>query len=181
MRGQRLRRKPNNLLLGNSPIRSTVKLKFLQITIIGFIVTLLGAACTPKATPTPVDIMGTAVQLAVVMMTQTVEAYSPTPPPPTETPTPTFTDTPIPLPTEPPKRPATTEFTGCWTGPGPTYTLISNIDPKKYVTVIGIGSEPGWYVIRNPYFHNPCWIEIAHLKIDPNMDFSVFPVMTPGP
>lgn len=158
-----------------------MKLKFLQITIIGFIVTLLGAACTPKATPTPVDIMGTAVQLAVVMMTQTVEAYSPTPPPPTETPTPTFTDTPIPLPTEPPKRPATTEFTGCWTGPGPTYTLISNIDPKKYVTVIGIGSEPGWYVIRNPYFHNPCWIEIAHLKIDPNMDFSVFPVMTPGP
>jgi len=178
MHGQRSRRKLNNF-----SIRSKVNFKFLRITMISFIVTLLGAACTPKATPTPVDIMGTAVQLAVVMLTQTVGAYSPTPPPPTETPTPSFTDTPIATPTqaEPPKRPGTTEFTGCWTGPGPTYTLISNIEPKKYVNVIGIGSEPGWYVIRNPYFNNPCWIEIIHLKIDPNMDFSVFPVMTPGP
>jgi hypothetical protein len=160
-----------------------VYLKFLRITIIGFAIVLIGTACTPKATSTPVDVMGTAEQMAMSMLTQTVEAYSPTPPPPTQTPTPSFTDTPIFTPTkgEPPKRPGTTEFTGCWTGPGPTYTLISNIEPKKYVNVIGIGSEPGWYVISNPYFHNPCWIEIAHLKIDPNMDFSVFPVMTPGP
>ncbi len=160
-----------------------MNLKFLHLTVISLAVTLIGTACTPKATSTPVDIMGTAMQMAMIMLTQTVEAYSPTSPPPSETPTPSFTDTPIVTPTKtaPPKRPGTTEFTGCWTGPGPTYTLISNIDPKKYVDVIGIGSEPGWYVIRNPYFHNPCWIEIAHLKIDPAMDFSVFPVMTPGP
>jgi hypothetical protein len=161
-----------------------VNLKFLRITIIGFAIALIGTACMPKATSTPVDTIGTtAAQLAMVMLTQTAGAYSPTSPPPTITPTPSFTETPIVTPTkaDPPKRPGTTEFTGCWTGPGPTYTLISNIDPKKYVNVIGIGSEPGWYVIGNPYFHNPCWIEIAHLKIDPNMDFSVFPVMTPGP
>jgi hypothetical protein len=121
--------------------------------------------------------------MAVLMLTQTVEAYSPTPPPPTETPTPSFTDTPAVTSTRtpPPRRPIVTEFTGCWQGPGPKYTLISNIDIRKYVDVIGIGSEPGWYVIRNPYFHNPCWIEIAHLKVGPNMDFSAFPVMTPGP
>jgi len=160
-----------------------VNSKILHVTMIGLMVVLIGAGCAPKSTPTPVDIMGTAMQLAMEMQTQTVAAYSPTPPPPTETPTPSFTDTPAasPEPTKPPKRPATTEFTGCWKGPGPTYTLISNIAANKYVDVIGIGSEPGWYVIRNPYFHNPCWIEIAHLKVDPNMDFSVFPVMTPGP
>ena len=161
-----------------------VNLRFLHITIIGFAVTLIGTACTPQATSTPVDSIGTtAAQLAMVMLTQTAGAYSPTPLPPTETPTPSFTQTPVIAPsnTKPPKRPGTTEFTGCWTGPGPTYKLISNIDPKKYVDVIGIGSVPGWYVIRNPYFHNPCWIEIAHLNVDPNMDFSVFPVMTPGP
>lgn len=157
--------------------------KFLYISVLSTVIVLMSTACTPKATPTPVDIMGTAAQLAKVMLTQTVEAYSPTSPPPTQTSTPSFTDTPVFTPTNsaPPKRPSTTEFTGCWTGPGDTYTLISNIDPKKYVDVIGIGTEPGWYVIRNPYFHNPCWVEIAHLKIDPNMDFSVFPVMTPGP
>jgi len=157
--------------------------KFLRNPILGIVIILINGACAPEATPPPVDIMGTAAQLAMVMLTQTVEAYSPTSPPPTETATPSFTDTPLVTPesTKPPKRPGTTEFTGCWTGPGPAYTLISNIDPKKYVDVIGIGSEPGWYVIRNPYFHNPCWIEIAHLKVDPKMDFSVFPVMTPGP
>ncbi|MCE9647616.1 MAG: hypothetical protein K8S20_16610 [Chloroflexi bacterium] len=156
------------------------KYRFLAATVI---ILSLATACSPKATPTPVDIMGTAAQLASSMLTQTVAAFSPTPLPPTETATPSFTDTPIPTETNsaPPKRPVVMEFTGCWTGPGDTYTLISNIDPKKYVDVIGIGSEPGWYVIRNPYFHNPCWIEIAHLKIDPRMDFSVFPVMTPGP
>jgi len=160
-----------------------VKFKFLRIQIIGFVIALMGTACTPKATPTPVDIIGTtAAQLAMVMLTQTAGAYSPTPLPPTVTPTPSITDTPVAPPTQPPKRPSTTEFTACWKGgPGPKYTLSSNIDPKKYVDVIGIGSEPGWYVIRNPYFHDPCWIEIAHLKIDPAMDFSVFPVMTPGP
>ncbi len=160
-----------------------MKLKLRQVTIIGLGIIYACSACAPKATSTPVDIMGTAAQLAKSMQTQTVAAYSPTPPPPTETLTPIFTDTPIPPPTssDPPKRPRVTEFTGCWTGPGPSYTLISNIDPKKYVEVIGIGDAPGWYVIRNPYFHNPCWIEIAHLKIDPRMDFSVFPSMTPGP
>jgi len=147
------------------------------------LVILISAGCAPKATPTPVDIMGTAVQMAIAMLTQTVAAYSPTPLPPTETPTPSFTETPLYTPTKtpPPKRPVVMEFTGCWTGPGDQYTLISNVDIKKYVDVIGIGSVPGWYVIRNPYFHNPCWIEIAHLKIDPAMDFTKFPLMTPGP
>jgi len=157
--------------------------KLLPAYMIGLEIIFITTACTPKATATPVDIMGTAAQLALVMLTQTVAAFSPTPMPPTDTPTPSFTDTPAVTPTKtaPPKRPVVMEFTGCWTGPGDTYTLISNIDPKKYVDVIGIGSVPGWYVIRNPYFHNPCWIEIAHLKIDPNMNFSIFPVMTPGP
>lgn len=156
---------------------------FLRVTIIGFAFILTSTACAPKATPTPVDIMSTAAQLAMVMQTQTAGAYSPTPPPPTITPTPSFTNTPVASPTssEPPKRPLVTEFTGCWTGPGPTYTLISNIDAKKRVDIIGTGNVSGWYIIRNPYFHNPCWIEAIYLKIDPNMDLSVFPVMTPGP
>lgn len=156
--------------------------KNLNITKISFAIALIVTACTPKATPTPVDIAGTAAQLAAVMLTQTVAAYTPTPLPPTVTPTLAFTDTPIPSPTnsKPPRRPVVTEFTGCWTGPGPTFTLISNISPKKSVLILGTGSEPGWYVIRNPYFNNPCWIEAIYLDIDPNMDLSGFPPMTPA-
>ena len=161
-----------------------MKSTFLQCITISLSILLIATACTPKATPTPVDIIGTtAAELAAVMLTQTAGAHSPTPPPPTITLTPSFTETPTPEPTrsEPPKRPVVTEFTGCWTGPGDTYTLISNIDPKKYVEIIGMGNVDGWYVIRNPYFRNPCWIQKAHVRVDPNMDLSVFPVMTPGP
>lgn len=155
----------------------------IQVFILGLTIALISTSCAPKATAEPVDIMGTAAQLAAVMLTQTAGAYSPTPPPPTVTLTPSFTETPTASPTKsaPPKRPVVIEFTGCWTGPGPTYTLISNISEKKALNVLGIGADPGWLIVRNPYFHNPCWVEIAHLRIDPNMDFTAFPVMTPGP
>jgi len=161
-----------------------MNIKMVRTTLICIALAFVGAACTPKATPTPVDSVGTiAAELAMVMLTQTVGAYTATPLPPTITPTPSFTETPLPKPTssEPPKRPRVTEFTGCWTGPADTYTLISNIDAKKYVEIIGIGNTPGWYVIRNPYFHNPCWIQAAYLKIDPRTDLSKLAVMTPGP
>lgn len=161
-----------------------MNLKSIRLITTSLALILIGSACAPQVTSTPVDVVGTtAAELAMVMLTQTAWAYTPTPMPPTITLTPSFTETPLPEPTssDPPKRPVVTEFTGCWTGPGPTYTLISNIDPKKYVDVIGIGDVPGWYIIRNPYFRNPCWIEAAYLKIDPRMDFSIFPVMTPGP
>ena len=162
-----------------------MKIKFWYVIMVVLVIAGIGTACTPKAAPTPeVDVIGTtAAQLAVVMLTQTAGAYSPTPPPPTVTLTPAITETPVPAPTssEKPKRPFVTEFTGCWTGPGDNFTLISNIDPKKYVEIIGIGTEPGWHIIRNPYFRNPCWIQTVYLKIDPNLDLSKLPVMTPGP
>jgi hypothetical protein len=46
--------------------------------------------------------------------------------------------------------------------------------------LLGVGSIDGWYVIRDPYFHRPCWIQQADLKIFPGTDLSTYPVMTPG-
>jgi hypothetical protein len=161
-----------------------MKLRFLCLT--GLVLILMISACTPKATPTPVDTIGTmAAQLASEMLTQTVAAYSPTPPPPTATLTPIpVTDTPTAEPTssEPPKPPRVLKFSPCWLGgPGAEYPLDSNISEKKRVDILGIGSVEGWYVIRNPYFHKPCWIEAVNVEVDPNMDMSQFPVMTPEP
>jgi hypothetical protein len=137
-------------------------------------------ACTPNAITPAVNAVDTTIAQRVA---QTVDAYSPTPPPPTITQTPAFTETPIPEPTrgKPPRRPWTTQFTGCWTGPGSSHTLISNINPREYVEIIGMGSVEGWLVIRNPYFHNPCWVLKEHVNVDPNLDLSIFPVMTPRP
>src|SRR5262249_1100271 len=135
--------------------------------------TLIAPGCTPKATPPPVDAMATAVaHAAFELLTQTAAAASPTPPP-----TQTFTPSPTPQPptptsSEPPKRPKILVFTGCWYGPGLAYTLESNISAGKRVDLLGIGSEPGWYIIRNPYFHKPCWVKAADLEIDPATDIT---------
>ena len=154
-------------------------------SMIGLAVIMIATACTPKATPQPVDpnVMSTAIaQAASVMLTETSAAY---------TPTSAATDTAMPSPTEAatvastanatPKPPTIGNFTGCWFGPGPTYILESNISKGKRVEVLGVGNVPGWYIIRNPYFHKPCWVQAADLEIDPSFNVSVLPVMTPGP
>lgn len=147
-------------------------------------------SCAPQTTAAPtVDVVGTmAIELAAMMQTQTAGAVTPTPVPPTASATPVFTETSASPPTETPvpRQPAVVVFAGCYTGPGETYTLISNIDPsirnsgRQIVTILGIGSEPGWVVIRNPYFNNPCWINLENLEIDAGYDLTQFPVMTPG-
>jgi hypothetical protein len=138
------------------------------------------AACTPQATPPPVDIVGTmAAQLASEMLTQTVAAYSPTPPPATSTPIPTETATPAP--TKDPNKNIVTvvKHTPCWFGPGSSYGLVSYINVPKKVELRGIGSVPGWYIIKNPYFNSSCWVAIEDVQVDDDVDLANFPVVTP--
>lgn len=159
-------------------------MRLVNFTHLVFAVILIATACAPRAAPPPVDVVGTAAaKLAEVMLTQTAGAVSPTPIPPTLTLTPSFTETPLPTntPSGPLKPPRTTQFTSCWKGPGPEYLRITNIAEKRKIEIIGIGSVEGWYVIRDPYFYNICWIEAAYVSIDPAMDLSWLPVMTPAP
>ena len=60
-----------------------------------------------------------------------------------------------------------------------SHPLLQKREGKK-VEVLGVGSTPGWYIIRNPYFHKPCWVQAANLKNVP-ADTTALPVMTPGP
>ncbi len=161
-----------------------MNIHLLRLSAIGLVATLLGMACASEPTPPPVDLMATAVaEAAHALLTQTAAAASPTPLP-TATPTPTETPTSTPViaatSSERPHLPVLIAFAGCWFGPGPSYVLDSNISIGKRVEILGNGSVPGWYIIRNPYFHNPCWVEAVNLKIDERMDTSVYPVMTPG-
>lgn len=143
---------------------------------------LILTACAPAPTPPPVDTMATAVaQAASLLLTQTAAAASPTPPPPTETLTPAPTETPTPAPTAAgdPTIAITLTYAACWFGPGPSYALESNISQGKRVKLLGMGSVSGWFVIRNPYFRQPCWIRASDLQLDPGLDVSTLPVMTP--
>jgi hypothetical protein len=145
-----------------------------------FVLAFLLSACASEPTPPPVDVIGTtAAQMASVMLTQTVAAYSPTPPPPTATTIPT--ETPIPEPTKDASINTIVVHTPttCKRGPGENAVLISNLPVPKVLELLGIGSVPGYYVVKNPYFNSPCWVPAADVTVDPAMDLSQFPTMTP--
>jgi len=147
-----------------------------------------GCGTSQPATPT-VDAIGTmSVELAYMMQTQTAAAASPTPLPVTDTPVPTPTETQIPKPTWDPNNHTvivvTNEAAGisraaCWFGPGSSYNLESYIFNAKKVELLGVGSIPGWYIIKNPYFYQPCWITAAEVEIPDGMDLSTYPVIPP--
>ena len=159
-----------------------MKLRVSSSVILGIVLIGIVSACGPQATPPPVDAAATiAIQLMQEMLTQTASAASPTPLPATPTLLSTETLTPEPTENKPLKRTVIKVFTGCYYGPGPEYTLDSNISPGKKVDIVGVGSVPGWYVIVNPYFHKQCWVNANDLEIDPARDLTTLPVMTPIP
>lgn len=135
------------------------------------------AACAP-ATPTQpsVDVVGTrAMELAYLMLTQTVAAYTPTPQP-TFTPEPTATETLVPTAVEIHEPTVRNGPAACYLKPDTSSVLSSNISDFEIVELLAIGKTPGWYKITNPYFGSPCWIQENNLDLDGNMDLSVFPV-----
>jgi hypothetical protein len=153
-----------------------MNMRFRYLIFVGMMATLMITACAPPATPSTPDDMATNIALGVfVAQTKTAAA-------PTLTPSATLPPTATFAPTKGPIQPPTvTHFAPCWFGPGNDYHLESNIKKGEQVQLVGIGSIPGWYIIVNPYFQQRCWIQAINLNIDPNMDLSIYPTMTPIP
>ena len=152
-------------------------IRFPRLACIGILVIYMSAACSPQASPPPVNSMATNIALGVIAArSQTAQAL-PASPTATETQTPPPTPT-IPIATQ---RPLVTHLAPCWFGPGRAYNLESNIKEGESVDLLAVGTVPGWYIISNPYFHQPCWIQAENLSLDPAFDPSQFPMMTPWP
>ncbi|MFN8382095.1 MAG: hypothetical protein U0V02_09155 [Anaerolineales bacterium] len=154
-----------------------MKYRVLSLIILAAVVVL--AACAP-ATPTQpsVDVVGTrAMELAYLMLTQTVAAYTPTPQP-TFTPEPTATETLVPTAVEIREPMIINGPATCYVkqNPAPGAPFTSNISDGKVVELLAVGSTPGWYKIMDPYFNSPCWVSKDFIDIDPNMDLSALPV-----
>lgn len=153
-------------------------IRFSRLTCIGILLIFMGAACTPQATPVSADSMATNIALGVIAArSQTAQALPPSP-------TATATQTPTPLPTftgTPTQLPVVTSLAACWFGPGPAYRMESSIKEGEVVELLAVGTVPGWYIIRNPYFQQPCWIQAENLSLDPAFDPSAFPLVTPLP
>jgi len=73
----------------------------------------------------------------------------------------------------------------CWQGPGPAYPVVSGIKAGTQLEVLGVGSQVGWLVVKNPLYNDRCWIEVKNLMLDPFFNtggLKVFnPPPTPGP
>ncbi len=67
----------------------------------------------------------------------------------------------------------------CWVGPGPGYEVISAIKKGTVLELLGRSTLPGWFIIRNPTYLDPCWMQASDLQIDPNLDLSGLPLFNP--
>jgi hypothetical protein len=93
------------------------------------------------------------------------------------TPVPSQTNPPPSTPT--PGNPLVIHDALCSVGPGNVYDVVSSVKTGTKVELIGVGSVPGWYIITNPIYHDPCWIASANLQIDPNYNLSALKVFNP--
>jgi hypothetical protein len=148
------------------------------------LVILLGACNTPTATQEGLDPQDTiATWVAASLTAQAAPA-----PIPSATPVPTDIKTPTPAPTatealpvSTPQNPLVLETTLCWQGPGAQYVVVSALKKGERVELIGQGSIPGWWIVDNPIYHDPCWAQAKDLQIEPGYDTSGLEIYKPPP
>ena len=157
---------------------------FGHVASICLILCLLAAGCNLPSGTSAVNAVATNAA-ATLYALRTAVAATLTAAPPSSTPTLPPVSTALPTFTSAPQDTVVTQLALCWTGPGNAYPVVSSVKAGTSVTLMGVGSIAGWYIIQNPRYHDPCWIQANSLKIDPNYDLSALriynPPPTPGP
>ncbi len=67
----------------------------------------------------------------------------------------------------------------CWRGPGPEYEVVSTILHGTQVPLLGRGVISGWFIVRNPAYGDPCWLQASALQFPTGYDVSALPVFNP--
>lgn len=157
-------------------IRNPITLYYLLLVV------LLGACNLPATTEEPEATQDTVATWAAASLT----AQAGLAPVPNETPLPTESANPNPtetevLPTATPQNPLVLETTLCWQGPGAQYEVVSALKIDERVELIGQGSPSGWWIVDNPIYHDPCWVQAKDLLIEPGFDTSALEIYYPPP
>ncbi len=133
-----------------------------------------------------VSAVATSAALTVTALANIPGGGSPAsdPPAPTLPALPSETDTSIPAPSTPSASPFPSQTSAasgnalvassaiCYLGPGKVYEVSSSISAGTRVDLLGRSTLDGWWIIRNPRYHDPCWIQAAYLQVDSNVDTS---------
>lgn len=142
----------------------------LALCLIAIACNLPGAATTP----TPETQLEAPVQLPTETPTLDL-ALGPF----TDTPLPT--ETPLPSMTPTPENPLVLRTTLCWVGPGAQYEVVSALKEGERVELLGQGSIPDWWIVLNPIYRDPCWVQAKDLQIEPGYDTSGLQTYYPPP
>jgi hypothetical protein len=137
----------------------------------------------PRNLPQPSLELTVTVQALSIQQTSQVQTQTLTVVGVTETSTqipPSPTDTAVP-PSATPQEPMVIHTTLCWLGPGAKYDVVSSVNQGQVVEVIGRGSVAGWYIIRNPRYNDPCWIQASDMQLDAGLDINALKVFNPPP
>jgi hypothetical protein len=127
------------------------------------------SACDLPGGGEPPNSIATSIAATIFYM-QTV---TPTVPPVVVVmPSPVPTNTTIPSFTPTPENPLVTKDALCWIGPGDTYEVVSALKTGTRLELLGRGNTAGWWVVRDPIYHSPCWISDNFIQIDPNTNIS---------
>ncbi len=148
------------------------------------LVLILSACNLPLAgmgePPVAPEVLAQTAVAATMSAIQAETAAAPTavpPQEPTATPTVAFTFTPFPT----PQDPLVVKDALCWLGPGSVYEVSSSVKTGIRVKLLGRGSVGAWWIIDNPRYHEPCWLQADVLQFDAGYDLTDLKVFTPPP
>jgi len=130
-----------------------------ETSVAGTVNALLTAAAV--ASPTPPEVIATFTEALPVPATATL------------------TNTPLPSAT--PDHPLVVKDALCWEGPGTQYEVVSAVKTGTRVELLGRGSIGAWWIIDNPIYHDPCWVNADVLQFDNGYNLSGLAVFTPRP
>lgn len=155
----------------------------LSIPILSLLLASCGLSGAPTATPPgerETAIAGTvAVMLTQAAVPTTAATASDAIPTETEPAPATASATLIPAVT--PQNPLVVKDALCWEGPGTQYDVVSAVKNGQRVELLGRGSIGAWWIIDNPIYHDPCWVNADVLQFDTGYNLSGLKVFTPAP
>lgn len=90
-------------------------------------------------------------------------------------------DTSIPSLTPTPQNPLVLRDALCWAGPGAIYEVVSAVKKDTRVVLLGRSTDGAYWVVVNPIYHDPCWVNNGDLLLDPGIQITSLKVFTPPP
>jgi hypothetical protein len=149
---------------------------FLLFFMVALACNVPGAGGTDQSVTAVIE---SAVAQASTLVVQTSVLPNPQPPR-AATPTPQA-NTPLPSATATPGDPLVLRATLCWVGPGTQYEVVSALKEGERVPLLGKGSIPDWWIVKNPIYRDPCWAQASDLQVDPGVNLEALQVYYPPP